>query len=36
MANELSLDYGLYDIQQPLNVYGKSLAEFSLPQPVLE
>jgi len=36
MDNELSLDYGLYHIQQLLNEYGKSLLEFGLPQPVLE
>ena len=36
MDNELSLDYGLYHIQQLLNEYGKSLAEFGLPEPVLE
>jgi len=36
MDNELSLDYRLYHIQQLLNEYGKTLAEFGLPQPVLE
>jgi len=36
MDDELSLDYGLYHIQQLLNEYGKTLAEFGLPQPVLE
>ena len=36
MDNELSLDYGLYQIQQLLNEYGKSLAEYGLPEPVLE
>ena len=32
---ELALDYGLYHIQQHLNEYGKSLAEFGLPHPAL-
>jgi len=33
---ELSLDYGLYHIQQLLNEYGKSMVEFGLPEPVLD
>jgi len=36
MEGELSYDYGLYHIQQLLNEYGKSLAEFGLPEPVLD
>jgi len=35
MEAELSLDYGLYYIQQLLYEYGKSLDEFGLPRPVL-
>jgi len=35
MDAELALDYGLYHIQQHLNEYGKSLAEFGLPHPAL-
>jgi len=36
MEAELSLHYGLYNIQQLLNEYGKSLDEFGLPRPVLD
>jgi len=36
MEAELSLDYRLYHIQQLLNEYGKSLAEFGLPESVLD
>ena len=36
MDAELALDYGLYHIQQYLNEYGKFLAEFGLPHPVLD
>jgi len=36
MEGELSYNYGLYHIQQLLNEYGKSLAEFGLPEPVLD
>jgi len=32
----LNLDYGLYHIQQLLNQYGQSLAEFGLPGAVLD
>ena len=32
----LAYNYGLYHIQEFLNEYGKSLAEFGLPQPVLD
>ena len=36
MEGGLTLDYCLYHIQQFLNEYGKSLAEFGLPGPVLD
>jgi len=36
MDAELALDYGLYHSQQHLNEYGKSLAEFGMPHPVLD
>jgi len=33
---EPSLDYGVYHLQQVLNIDGKSLDEFGLPRPVLD
>ena len=36
IEGELSYDYGLYHVQQLLNQYGKSLAKFRLPEPVLD
>ena len=36
LEGELSLDYGLYHIQQLLNEYGKSMVEFGLPEIVLD
>jgi len=32
----LAEDYGLYHIQEFLNEFGKSVAEFGLPQPALD
>ena len=36
MGASLAHDYGLYDIQQFLNKYGRTLVEFSLPQQALD